>query len=146
MPTLHPGLCNFLKGAIGLPAGLTMVRLYKLNPVDPQLERRLVSTLEPASENLVASLCFQTRNLYRYAMVILTGAELVTGNVMVMLSGLMTKKIEFPALARNWSLSFLGNFIGSVVMAYLAFGANTAAAPALKAAVVGLYKLNAVYP
>jgi formate/nitrite transporter FocA (FNT family) len=56
--------------------------------------------------------------------------------VVVMLSGLLTKRIELPALTRNWSVSFLGNFIGSVLMAYLAFGANTAAAPAVK---VGLF-------
>jgi len=90
----NPGLCNFLKGAVGLPAGLTLV--------------------------------------------ILTGAELFTGNVMTMFSGLLAKRIEAGALFRNWLLSYAGNFIGSIVMAYLAFGAKTASAPAVKAAVVGI--------
>ena len=90
----NPGLCNFLKGAVGLPAGLTLV--------------------------------------------ILTGAELFTGNVMTMFSGLLAKRIEAGALFRNWLLSYAGNFIGSIVMAYLAFGAKTASAPAAKAAVVGI--------
>jgi formate/nitrite transporter len=98
----NPGLCNFLKGAVGLPAGLTLV--------------------------------------------ILTGAELFTGNVMIMLSGLLAKKIELPALTRNWVLSYAGNFIGSVVLAYLAFGANTAAAPAMKASVVGIATMKASLP
>ena len=98
----NPGLCNFLKGAVGLPAGLTLV--------------------------------------------ILTGAELFTGNVMVMLSGLLTKKIQTEALVRNWVLSYAGNFVGAVVLAYLAFGANTAAAPALKASVVGIATMKASLP
>ena len=90
----NPGLCAFLRGAVGLPAGLTLV--------------------------------------------ILTGAELFTGNVMVMLSGLLTKKIEMKSLVRNWLFSYAGNFLGSVVLAYLAFGANTAGAPAMKAAVISI--------
>ena len=87
-------MCNFLKGAVGLPAGLTLV--------------------------------------------ILTGAELFTGNVMTMLSGVLAKRVKTEALIRNWVLSYAGNFIGSVVMAYRAFGAATAAAPAAKAAVIGI--------
>jgi len=102
LATANPGLCNFLKGAVGLPAGLTLV--------------------------------------------ILTGAELFTGNVMTMLSGLFAKRVETGAVMRNWVLSYLGNFIGSVVMAYLAFGANTAAAPAAKAAVVGIATMKASLP
>jgi formate/nitrite transporter len=70
--------------------------------------------------------------------VILTGAELFTGNVMTMFSGLLAKRIDAGALLRNWLLSYAGNFIGSIVMAYLAFGAKTAAVPAAKAAVVGI--------
>jgi hypothetical protein len=34
---------------------------YKLNPLDPQLESNLVSTLEPSGEKPVSSLCFQIR-------------------------------------------------------------------------------------
>ena len=94
LASANPGLCNFLKGAVGLPAGLTLV--------------------------------------------ILTGAELFTGNVMTMFSGLLAKRIDAGALLRNWLLSYAGNFIGSIVMAYLAFGAKTAAVPAAKAAVVGI--------
>ena len=102
LASANPGLCNFLKGAVGLPAGLTLV--------------------------------------------ILTGAELFTGNVMVMLSGLLTKKVELAALIRNWTLSYAGNFIGSVVVAWLAFSANTAAAPAAANAVVGIATMKASLP
>ena len=104
LASANPGLCNFLKGAVGLPAGLTLV--------------------------------------------ILTGAELFTGNVMVMLSGVLTKKIELAALIKNWVLTEQQREIalGSVVMAYLAFGAATAAAPAAKAAVIGIATTKASLP
>ena len=54
----NPGLASFVKGAIGLPAGLSMV--------------------------------------------ILTGGELFTGNVFVMLSGLLSGKVKLTDLLKNW--------------------------------------------
>jgi len=98
----NPGLCNFLKGAVGLPAGLTLV--------------------------------------------ILTGAELFTGNVMTMTSGVLAGKVDAASLARNWTLSYVGNFVGSVALAFLAFWACTAAAPAAKAAVIGIATMKATLP
>jgi len=93
-PTLaanNPGLSSFVKGAIGLPAGLSMV--------------------------------------------ILTGAELFTGNVFVMLSGLLTGKVNIMDVLKSWFWSFNGNFIGSIFVAFLAFYANTTATEALTASV-----------
>jgi formate/nitrite transporter len=87
----NPGLASFVKGAIGLPAGL--------------------------------------------AMVILTGAELFTGNVFFMLSGLLTKKVNSKDLAKNWFWSFNGNFLGSIFVALLAFMAKTTASEVLTASV-----------
>ena len=82
LASANPGLSAFLKGAIGLPAGLTMV--------------------------------------------ILTGGELFTGNVMVMLSGLLTGAVDAGKLARSWALSYVGNFAGSVFMAWMAYTAMAA--------------------
>lgn len=79
-------------------------------------------------------------------LVILTGAELFTGNVMTMLSGVLAQRVKMSALIRNWVLSYAGNFIGSVFLAYLAFGANTAVAPAMKASVVGIATMKASLP
>ncbi len=53
-------------------------------------------------------------------MVVLTGAELFTGNVMMMFS-VLEKKITFLQLFRSWSIVYLGNFIGSIVLALLVF-------------------------
>ncbi len=93
-PTLaanNPGLASFVKGAIGLPAGL--------------------------------------------AMVILTGAELFTGNVFVMLSGLLAGKVNALDVLKSWFWSFNGNFAGSVFVAFMAFLAQTTTSEALTASV-----------
>ncbi|UPQ97869.1 formate-nitrite transporter family [Chloropicon primus] len=86
-----PGLASFLKGAIGLPAGLSMV--------------------------------------------VLTGAELFTGNVFVMISGLLAGRVKAMDLLKNWFWSFNGNFAGSVFVAFLSFLACTTSSEALTAAV-----------
>ena len=87
----NPGLASFVKGAIGLPAGLSMV--------------------------------------------ILTGGELFTGNVFIMISGLLSGRVTATDLSKNWFWSFLGNFAGSVFVAGMAFLAATTASEALTAAV-----------
>ena len=84
MAAANPGLSNLVKGAFGLPFGLSMV--------------------------------------------ILTGAELFTGNVFVMLSGLLSKKVTQAQVMKNWLVSYAGNFAGSVFLAYMAYMAMTSAA------------------
>ena len=83
LASANPGLSAFLKGAVGLPGGLTLV--------------------------------------------VLTGAELFTGNVMVMMSGFLSGAVEAADLARNWAVSYLGNFVGSVFLAWMAVQAKTVA-------------------
>ena len=56
-------------------------------------------------------------------MVVLTGAELFTGNVMMTFS-VLEKKISFWKLLRNWSFVYTFNFIGSILVATLVFGAG----------------------
>lgn len=51
-------------------------------------------------------------------MVILCGAELFTGNNLMSLA-LMDKKITAAQMLKNWGLVYLGNFIGSVLIAFL---------------------------
>lgn len=50
-------------------------------------------------------------------MVVLTGAELFTGNSLMSL-GLFSGTITFGQLLRNWIFVYLGNFLGSVTMAW----------------------------
>ncbi len=51
-------------------------------------------------------------------MVVILGAELFTGNVLMVTSAL-SKKITWGQLARNWALVYAGNFIGAVGLAAL---------------------------
>lgn len=51
-------------------------------------------------------------------MVILAGGELFTGNVL-MLTSLAEKKISIKQLFRNWSIVYIGNLVGAILIAFL---------------------------
>jgi len=51
-------------------------------------------------------------------MIVIAGAELFTGNVL-MTFGVLTKKISFKALVRNWFWVYVFNFLGSIILAWL---------------------------
>lgn len=53
-------------------------------------------------------------------LVIIGGAELFTGN-MLMVIAWIDRKISFSAMIRNWLLVYLGNFLGAVLLAALVF-------------------------
>ena len=53
-------------------------------------------------------------------LVVLTGAELFTGNTM-MINGVVRKRITLPAMLRNWGIVYIANLIGSVLIAYFIF-------------------------
>lgn len=65
---------------------------------------------------LVGAMTFATGLM----MVVLTGAELFTGNVMMTFS-VIEKKTSFAKLLRNWSLVYCGNFVGSIILAALIY-------------------------
>jgi len=48
-------------------------------------------------------------------MVVVTGAELFTGNTLILVS-CMEKKTRWIAMLRNWAIVYLGNFIGSMLI------------------------------
>ena len=51
-------------------------------------------------------------------LVVLAGGELFTGNNLITLA-LMKKEIGWKGLAKNWSLVYIGNLIGSLIMAWM---------------------------
>ena len=65
---------------------------------------------------LVGAMTFATGLM----MVVLTGAELFTGNVM-MTFAVIEKRIGFAKLLRNWTIVYIGNFIGSLLIALLIY-------------------------
>ena len=50
--------------------------------------------------------------------VILTGAELFTGNTLILIS-VLDKKATVAGMLRNWILVYIGNFLGSLLVAYI---------------------------
>lgn len=58
-------------------------------------------------------------------MTLVTGAELFTGNTALVGAALMEGKIKKEDLVKNWVASYLGNFVGSLLLAYLVFKGKT---------------------
>lgn len=74
-------------------------------------------------------------------LVVICGAELFTGNVLIWV-GVLERKIPVSAMLRNWFWVYVGNFIGSLLIVYLmhasglwSFDNNLYGAAALKIAV-----------
>ena len=65
---------------------------------------------------LVGAITFATGLM----MVVLTGSELFTGNVMMTIS-VIEKKTSLAKLLRNWTIVYIANFIGSLIVALLIY-------------------------
>lgn len=53
-------------------------------------------------------------------LVLVGGAELFTGNVLIVL-GWADRRVSAAALLKNWGLVYVGNFVGAVAMAVMAY-------------------------
>ena len=53
------------------------------------------------------------------SLVIIAGAELFTGNNLVMSAGLLEKKVSLPKILKLWGICWIGNLIGSILLAFL---------------------------
>lgn len=51
-------------------------------------------------------------------LVLIAGGELFTGNTLI-IAGVLDKKVTIKAMLKNWFFVYLGNFIGSVFIAYM---------------------------
>ncbi|WP_409199587.1 formate/nitrite transporter family protein [Methanobrevibacter sp. DSM 116169] len=51
-------------------------------------------------------------------LVLIAGAELFTGNIMYFTFGILEKKASIKGLIRNWTTSWIFNFIGSIFVAF----------------------------
>jgi len=58
-------------------------------------------------------------------MTLVSGAELFTGNTALVGAAFMEGKTSKGDLAKNWISSYIGNFVGSLILAYLAFKSKT---------------------
>jgi len=60
------------------------------------------------------------------SLVVMAGSELFTGNNFVMVVGAMEKSVTWLDASKVWIYSFIGNFIGSIFIAYLYLKAGLA--------------------
>lgn len=58
-------------------------------------------------------------------MTLATGGELFTGNTALVTAAYMEKKTSLSNLLKNWTMSYIGNFVGSLLLAYLVFVGGT---------------------
>lgn len=72
-----------------------------------------------AAQRVLGGLCF----CLGLELVLLCGAELFTGNALMVL-GCASGKVSLYGLARNWTIVWIGNFVGSLLLAVLILGAN----------------------
>jgi len=52
-------------------------------------------------------------------LVVIAGAELFTGNTATCVPAALNGRISWGAVGRNWTLSYVGNFVGSLLVAFL---------------------------
>lgn len=77
------------------------------------------TTMPFAAQRMVGGICF----CLGLVLVLCCGAELFTGNVLMVASWL-SKKIPFSGVLRNWVIVWIGNFVGSLVAVFLIWFAN----------------------
>ncbi|KAG2483579.1 hypothetical protein HYH03_017586 [Edaphochlamys debaryana] len=65
------------------------------------------------------------------AMVTNCGAELYTGNTMMLTAAVIEKKATMAQLWKNWIVSYAGNFVGSIAMVYAVVATGLLATNAL---------------
>ena len=51
-------------------------------------------------------------------LVVIAGAELFTGNTACAIPAVLSGKIKWTSVGRNWGVSYIGNFIGSLFVAF----------------------------
>ena len=74
------------------------------------------STLPYGVARLLGGLVFTTGLI----LVVVGGAELFTGNNLIIMA-FASRKVSLAGLLRNWAIVYVGNFVGSIVTAYIMF-------------------------
>ena len=74
------------------------------------------STLSTGLTKLIGGFVFSLGLI----LVIITGAELFTGNNLLVMA-FISRKITFGQILRNWGIVFTGNFVGSLIVVILIF-------------------------
>ena len=90
-------LAGFL---IGFPSCVTNMATYALD--------------NNSTVRMVSGLLFA----FGLGMVVITGAELFTGNTLITIS-VLDKKATLTGMLRNWVFVYIGNFLGSMILSFI---------------------------
>jgi nitrite transporter NirC len=77
----------------------------------------LLSKAAPGTERIAMGVFFGGA----LTMVVFAGAELVTGSNMVLTLGVLTNRVSVGNLISNWTWTWIGNLVGSVLLAWMVF-------------------------
>jgi formate/nitrite transporter len=76
-------------------------------------------TLDPGLARFLAGSVFSVGLM----LVLILGSELFTGNILMTI-GLVYQKYSFGKVLRNWLVVYLGNLLGSIIIAWLVFNSG----------------------
>jgi nitrite transporter NirC len=88
----------------------------------------------PGAVRLLMGVCFGGA----LTLVVFAGSELFTGSNLVLTLGVLTKKTTARDLASNWVWTWIGNLLGSVLVAFMVVRAGLMDADPIKSFVLGL--------
>src|SRR5438445_11775550 len=88
-----------------------------------------LSATSPAVVRLLMGVCFGGA----LTMVIFAGSELFTGSNLVLTLGVLTKKASLRDLVSNWVWTWIGNLLGSVLLAWMVIRSGLFDADPIKA-------------
>ena len=94
----------------------------------------LLSKDAPSVVRLLMGVCFGGA----LTVVVFAGSELFTGSNLVLTLGVLTKKATWGDLAANWAWTWIGNLIGSVLVAFMVVRAGLLDAEPIKGFVLQL--------
>ena len=73
--------------------------------------------------------------------ILVAGGDLYTGNTALVTAAVIEKRASFAQLVKSWTCSYVGNFIGCILMGYLILGSGLlATSTSVKA--VAVYKTS----
>jgi nitrite transporter NirC len=94
----------------------------------------LLSKDAPGAVRLLMGVCFGGA----LTIVIFAGSELFTGSNLVLTLGVLTRKASARDLATNWIWTWIGNLLGSVLLAWMVIRAGLLDQDPIKSFVLGL--------